>query len=161
MVVTSSRLHAVRYMLAFQRYIAARGYPDVRPLVALSGIVHDKKTGLDYTEPRMNPDCVTGKPIGELEMLYGYGRFLLPHLHVGDTQTPVRLADEVALEYYRADRSFSGAIDLRDGESVPLKPSNEVGTGKAADPPAPLSAIIKALNPNGLVQLISEPFLNP
>jgi type I restriction enzyme R subunit len=37
MVVTSSRLHAVRYMLAFQRYIGKNGYTDVRPLVAFSG----------------------------------------------------------------------------------------------------------------------------
>ncbi len=328
MVVTGSRLHAVRYMLAFQRYISAHGYPDVRPLVAFSGTVRDPKSHLEHTEPRMNPDCVTGKPIGEaalperfdssdynlllvadkyqtgfdqpkllamyvdkrldgvqavqtlsrlnrnlpgkdaqfvldfvnkaedifkafkpyfdvahleetsdpallnrlkheldqtqvyhwreveafarvfyraperqapadhaamekqlqpavdrfrelpddearqafldrlrgfvrayaflsqiipyadqeLEMLYSFGRFLLPHLHVGDAETPVRLADEVALEYYRADRAFSGLIDLRDGDPVPLKPTKDIGTGRAEDPPAPLSEIIKALN---------------
>ena len=39
MVVTSSRLHAVRYKLAFERYIAEHGYTDVRPLVAFSGTV--------------------------------------------------------------------------------------------------------------------------
>jgi type I restriction enzyme R subunit len=81
----------------------------------------------------------------ELEMLYSFGRFLLPHLQA-DKGTPVRLSDEVALEYYRADRTFSGAIDLRDGDPALLKPSNDVGTGKANDPPAPLSQIIKALN---------------
>ena len=37
MVVTSSRLSAVRYMQAFQRYIAEQGYEDVRPLVAWGG----------------------------------------------------------------------------------------------------------------------------
>ena len=37
MVVTSGRLHAVRYMQAFQRYIGEQGYDDVRPLVAFSG----------------------------------------------------------------------------------------------------------------------------
>ena len=65
MVVTSSRLHAVRYMQAFQGYITERGYNDVRPLVAFSGTVTDPDTGEDYTEPGMNTDIVTGKPISE------------------------------------------------------------------------------------------------
>ena len=37
MVVTSSRLHAVRYKLAIDKYIAEKGYTDVRALVAFSG----------------------------------------------------------------------------------------------------------------------------
>ena len=65
MVVTSSRLHAVRYKLAFERYIAENGYTDIRPLVAFSGTVRDPDTGLEYTEPGMNTDVVTGKPISE------------------------------------------------------------------------------------------------
>lgn len=65
MVVTSSRLHAVRYMQAFQRYIAEHGYTDVRSLVAFSGTVHDPDTGQDYTEPGMNKDVITGQSISE------------------------------------------------------------------------------------------------
>ena len=65
MVVTSSRLHAVRYMKAFKKYIAERGYDDVRPLVAFSGTVHDPDIGEDFTEPGMNTEAVTGKPISE------------------------------------------------------------------------------------------------
>ena len=65
MVITASRLHAVRYMQAFQRYIAEHGYRDIRPLVAFSGTVHDSDTGEDFTEPGMNTDVVTGRPIGE------------------------------------------------------------------------------------------------
>ena len=65
MVVTSSRLHAVRYMKAFQEYISEQGYDDVHPLVAFSGKVVDPEGGLDYTEPGMNLDRVSGKPIGE------------------------------------------------------------------------------------------------
>lgn len=68
MVVTGSRLHAVRYMLAFQTYIAEHGYIDVRPLVAFSGKVTDDETGLKYTEPGMNVDVVTGKSIGESQL---------------------------------------------------------------------------------------------
>ena len=65
MVVTSSRLHAVRYKLAFERYLDENGYTGIRPLVAFSGTVCDPETGADYTEPGMNIDVVTGKPIGE------------------------------------------------------------------------------------------------
>ena len=68
MVVASSRLHAVRYMQAFQLYIQQRGYHDVRPLVAFSGSVEDPATGKSYTEPAMNIDIVTGKPIGEMAL---------------------------------------------------------------------------------------------
>ena len=65
MVVASSRLHAVRYMNAFNDYIDAQGYNDVRPLVAFSGTVVDPDTGAEYTEPKMNVDMVSGKPISE------------------------------------------------------------------------------------------------
>jgi len=52
MVVTGSRLHAVRYKLELDRYIKERGYTDVRSLVAFSGTVIDE--GLEWTEPGMN-----------------------------------------------------------------------------------------------------------
>jgi type I restriction enzyme, R subunit len=65
MVVTSSRLHAKRYMEAFKRYIADHGYTDVRPLVAFSGTVVDPDTGEEFTEPGMNIDPVTGRSISE------------------------------------------------------------------------------------------------
>ena len=52
MVVTSSRLHAVRYLNEFKRYIKAHGYDDLDVLVAFSGEVHDD--GESYTEEKMN-----------------------------------------------------------------------------------------------------------
>lgn len=52
MVVTSSRLHAVRYLNEFKRYIKAHGYDDLDVLVAFSGEVHDD--GENYTEEKMN-----------------------------------------------------------------------------------------------------------
>jgi type I restriction enzyme R subunit len=73
MVVTSSRLHAVRYKLAFDRYLERHGYSDIRPLVAFSGTVKDPETGLEYTEPSMNIDCVTGKPISEAQLPERFG----------------------------------------------------------------------------------------
>jgi type I restriction enzyme R subunit len=338
MVVTSSRLHAVRYKLAFDRYIADNGYTDIRPLVAFSGTVRDPETGLEYTEPGMNIDVITGKPIGEsqlperfnspdyqvllvankyqtgfdqpllhtmyvdkrldgvqavqtlsrlnrmiagkdapfvldfvndaenifrafkpyydktelaegsdpaklealkheldqaqvyhrseveafaqifykpperqtpadhahmqrhlqpavdrykaiedenerrefheklsayvkvysflsqiipyadpeLEMLYSYGRFLLPHLQLDRDATVIRLGDEVALQYYRLERIFSGAIDLREGEAQAIRSPTEVGTGKAKEEKAPLSEIIQILNERFGTQFTEE-----
>jgi len=327
MVVTSSRLHAVRYMQAFERYIAHNNYTDVRPLVAFSGIVRDPDTGLEYTEPGMNADVVTGKAIGEdqlpgrfdsldynillvankyqtgfdqpllhtmyvdkrldgvqavqtlsrlnrkipgkdapfvldfvndeeniyrafkpyydrtelreasdpnkleglkheldqvqvyhwseveafaavfykpvqqqapadhaqmqryiqpavdrfmglddeerqefrdklsgyvkvyaflsqiipysdqeLEMLYSFGRFLLPHLPTGRDTAPLKLGDEVELQYYRLERISSGAIRVSEGDAQGVKSPTDVGTGRAADERVPLSEIINILN---------------
>ena len=328
MVVTASRLHAVRYKLAFDRYIEDHGYTDVQPLVAFSGTVIDDKTGLEYTEPGMNKDVVTGKPIGEkqlpdrfdssdyqillvankyqtgfdqpllhtmyvdkrldgvqavqtlsrlnrmipgkdapfvldfvnkaediyaafkpyydttnlqessdagtletlkhelnqtqiyhwseveafaqifyrapekqspadharmerhlqpavdrfraiedeeqrkefrdklsgyvrmyaflsqiipytdaeLEMLYSFGRFLLPKLPLDRDGQMVKVGEEVALQYYRLERVYSGAINLDEGESQGVKSPTEVGTAKAKDEKAPLSEIIQVLN---------------
>lgn len=328
MVVTTSRLHAVRYKLAFERYLAENRYTDVRPLVAFSGTVCDPDTGQEYTEPGMNTDVVTGKPISEaalparfetpdyqvllvankyqtgfdqpllhtmyvdkrldgvqavqtlsrlnrmipgkdapfvldfvndaenifrafkpyfdktelaatsepsqlealkheldsaqvyhrseveafaqvfykptarqasadhahmqrhlqpavdrwkalpegdprakfreqlsgyvkvyaflsqivpyadpdLEMLYSFGRFLLPHLPVDQDATIVKVGDEVALQYYRLERVSSGAIEVREGEPQYVSSPTEVGTGKAKDEQAPLSEIIEVLN---------------
>ncbi|MDA8239028.1 MAG: type I restriction endonuclease [Nitrospiraceae bacterium] len=328
MVVTSSRLHAVRYMLAFQRYIKENGYSDIRLLVAFSGTVKDPETALEYTEPGMNIDIITHKPISEaalperfdtpdyqvllvadkyqtgydqpllhtmyvdkrldgvqavqtlsrlnrtvlgkdapfvldfrnsaediykafkpyydatslqdssdpqkletlkheldqaqvyywseveafakvfykspetqnpsdhahmqrhlqpavdrfkaikeddkrvefrdklssyvsvyaflsqiipyadpeLEMLYSYGKFLLPHLPSGRDKEVVRISDEVGLHYYRLERVFSGAIALEEGAPYGVKSPTDVGTGKAKDEKAPLSEIIRVLN---------------
>ena len=52
MVVTGSRLHAVRYKQAFDKYIKEKGYDGLNALVAFSGTVEDK--GASYTEPEMN-----------------------------------------------------------------------------------------------------------
>ncbi|MDD2711072.1 MAG: DEAD/DEAH box helicase family protein [Verrucomicrobiae bacterium] len=328
MVVTSSRLHAVRYMQAFERYIAENKYTDIRPLAAFSGTVKDPDTGIEYTEPGMNTDCVSGKPISEkqlperfaspdyqvllvankyqtgfdqpllcamyvdkrldgvqavqtlsrlnrkipgkenpfvldfvnkagdiyrafkpyydatslqegsdpqqlenlkheldaaqiyfwseveafsrvfykpaamqnaqdhaemqlhlqpavdrfnaleddakrnefreklsgyaniysfmsqiipygdpaLEMLYSFGRFLLPHLPIDRDPSRVKIGDEVGLQYYRLQRIYAGEIALRVGEPEGVKSPTDVGTGKAKEEKAPLSEIIKTLN---------------
>jgi len=53
MVVTKSRLHAVRYKLAFDKYLREKGYPH-KAIVAFSGTVKDVDTKLEYTESQMN-----------------------------------------------------------------------------------------------------------
>lgn len=338
MVVTSSRLHAVRFKLAFESYIKENGYTDIRPLVAFSGTVRDPETDLDYTEPGMNTDVITSKPIGEgqlperfdspdyqvllvankyqtgydqpllhtmyvdkrldgvqavqtlsrlnrmipgkdapfvldfvneaedifrafkpyydktglrpgsdpsqlerlkheldqaqiyhwseveafaqvfykpperqspadhahmqrhlqpavdrfrgvedaekrqafwdklngyvkmyaflsqiipygdpeLEMLYSYGRFLLPHLPLDREAITVKLGDEVELQYYRLERVHAGPIDLKQGDAQAVKSPTEVGTGKAKDEKAPLSEIIEVLNERFGTQFTEE-----
>ena len=54
MVVTNSRLEAVRYKQSFDRYIAEKGYP-IKTLVAFSGTVMDDRIpDTSYTEEHMN-----------------------------------------------------------------------------------------------------------
>jgi type I restriction enzyme, R subunit len=54
MVVTGSRLEAVRYKQSFDRYIQEKGYA-IKSLVAFSGtVLDDKLPGASYTEPGMN-----------------------------------------------------------------------------------------------------------
>ena len=52
MVITSSRLAAVRYYHEVKRYIEERKYNDVQVLVAFSGAVQDGDE--EYTEPKLN-----------------------------------------------------------------------------------------------------------
>lgn len=56
MLVTGSRLHAVRYYFEFQKYIKKMGYTDLGVLVAFSGTVKDNITGeiKEYTEENIN-----------------------------------------------------------------------------------------------------------
>jgi type I restriction enzyme R subunit len=52
MVVTRSRLHAVRYKQAIDKYLKDKKYNDIGTLVAFSGTVNDD--GIPYTEVGMN-----------------------------------------------------------------------------------------------------------
>jgi type I restriction enzyme R subunit len=65
MVVTASRLHAVRYKQAFDTYIKEHRYEDIKALVAFSGTVKDDKIkDVEYTESSMN-DPVKSSEIAE------------------------------------------------------------------------------------------------
>lgn len=62
MVVTGSRIQAVRYKQAFDQYLGDHGYDDVRCLVAFSGEVKDDKVPtVTYTEPAMNQGIKEGE----------------------------------------------------------------------------------------------------
>jgi type I restriction enzyme R subunit len=60
MIVTSSRLHAVRYRLAMDAHLRAIGSP-FKALVAFTDVVKDPKDGQEYTEAKMNgfPEAAT------------------------------------------------------------------------------------------------------
>ena len=73
MVVSSSRLHAVRYKQAFDKYIADKGYTGIKTLVAFSGTVIDPDIAdVEYTESGMNVDS-KGKHIREKELPERFG----------------------------------------------------------------------------------------
>ena len=73
MVVTGSRLEAVRYKQSFDRYVREKGYA-IRSLVAFSGAVEDDRLpGVTYTEEQMN-DGLREKELPE--------RFAAPGCHV-------------------------------------------------------------------------------
>jgi type I restriction enzyme R subunit len=52
MIVTGSRLHAVRYKEEIDRYIKEKGYTNLKTLVAFSGTVN--ADGIEYTEAGIN-----------------------------------------------------------------------------------------------------------
>jgi type I restriction enzyme, R subunit len=61
MIVTSSRLHAVRYKLAVDKALKKLGSP-YKALVAFTDVVKATKDGQEYTEAKMNgfPEAATG-----------------------------------------------------------------------------------------------------
>jgi type I restriction enzyme R subunit len=81
-----------------------------------------------------------------LEMLYSFGRFLLPHLPLDRDDERVKISDEVSLQYYRLQRTYTGEITLREGEPEGVKSPTDVGTGRSKEEKAPLSEIIQVLN---------------
>jgi type I restriction enzyme, R subunit len=65
MVVTASRLHAVRYYFEFKNYIEKKGYDDMDVLVAFSGSVQDQNE--EYSEEQLNK-TKEGKRIKENQL---------------------------------------------------------------------------------------------
>lgn len=53
MVVTSSRPHVIRYKEAFDKYLADKGYTDIKALVAFTSFT-DRETGITYSESEIN-----------------------------------------------------------------------------------------------------------
>ncbi|MCK5545659.1 MAG: type I restriction endonuclease subunit R, partial [Desulfobulbaceae bacterium] len=70
MVVTGSRLHAKRYFDEFKRYIKAKGYNEIKILVAFSGKVIDDDWPDGVTEPQL-----TGFGEKELPEVFGQNEY--------------------------------------------------------------------------------------
>ncbi|OLS19702.1 MAG: Type I restriction enzyme EcoR124II R protein [Candidatus Heimdallarchaeota archaeon LC_2] len=57
MLVTSSRLHALRYKIVFDKYIKDNAYKDIKTLIAFSGTLTDTESATpdkEYTEASIN-----------------------------------------------------------------------------------------------------------
>ncbi len=119
MVVTASRAHAVKYFQAIKRYIASKGYQDVKPLVAFSGEI--TIGGEKYTEPMLN--SADGRHISESQ---------LPGYFAGDDYNMLVVAekyqtgfDEPRLHSMFVDKGLKGVKAVQT-----LSRLNRVATGK-------------------------------
>ncbi len=117
MVVTSSRLHAVRYKQALDTYITKQGYQDLATLVAFSGTVIDEK-GFTYTEPGMNhfPESQTAEHfagdgyqvlIVAEKFQTGYDQPLLHTMYVEKVLTNLNAVQTLS----RLNRPYPGKVD--------------------------------------------------
>jgi type I restriction enzyme R subunit len=122
MVVTASRLHAVRYHQAITKVIAEKGYDKgvspMRALVALSGTVTDPDSTVEYREPLMNgfpesqlPERFAGPEYGLLVVAEKYQTgFDQPLLHT--MYVAKKLADVKAVQTLsRLNRIAPGKTD--------------------------------------------------
>lgn len=82
----------------------------------------------------------------DLEKLYTYLRFLLTKLPRRESGPAFQLDGEVELQYYRLQKISEGQIDLKQGETSPLRGPDEVGTGRPGDDEIKLSELIDILN---------------
>lgn len=116
MVVTSSRLHAARYKLAFDEYIKKKGYKNIKTLVAFTGTVRDG--GIEYTEPQMNGFRETELPArfetDEYQILLvaekyqtGFDQPLLHTMYVDKKLSGVKAVQTLS----RLNRTYPGKVD--------------------------------------------------
>lgn len=116
MLVTGSRLHAVRYYFAFRDYIKQRGYTDLGVLVAFSGTVEDQ--GAEYTEEHLNQIPETELPekfgTGEYQLLLvaekyqtGFDQPLLHTMYVDKKLHGVKAVQTLS----RINRMYPGKTD--------------------------------------------------
>jgi len=82
----------------------------------------------------------------DLEKTYTFVRNLIAKLPPADDGGPFVLEDEVSLRYYRLQQITDGTIDLKQGETYPLKGPTDVGTSAVADAPVALSSLVEKLN---------------
>ena len=83
----------------------------------------------------------------ELEKLYAYLRFLFKKLpKTGDYRMP-ELEDEIALEFYRLEKTFEGSIDLEKDSIIEQKPIVSASTKRSFEEKlVQLSTLIEKIN---------------
>lgn len=82
----------------------------------------------------------------ELEKLYVFGRLLATKLPKRKVEDPLDLDGDVALTYYRLNKTFEGSAILYAGETAQVYGADALGTGRDKPEEAPLSEVIQALN---------------
>jgi type I restriction enzyme R subunit len=124
MVVVGSRLEAVRWQLAMQKYIQSRGY-RLSALVAFSGEVNDKESGEDpFTEmsKALNPN-LRGRDIREAFKTDEYQILLVANKFQTGFDQPLlcgmyvdkRLGGIQAVQTLsRLNRAYSGTFGIKD-----------------------------------------------
>ena len=95
-----------------------------RPLVAFSGTVHDPDTGEAFTEPGMNTDVVTGRPISESALP---GRFASPDYQILLVAEKYQTGfDQPLLQAMYVDKRLDGVQAVQT-----LSRLNRIAPGKA------------------------------
>ena len=124
MVVTSSRLHAVRYKEAIDRYLAQQNYSDLRALVAFSGKVIDDE--ITYSEAFMNgfPESETAERFAtdDYQVLIvaekfqtGFDQPLLHTMYVDKVLTGLNAVQTLSrLNRTRDDKEDTFVLDFRN-----------------------------------------------
>jgi type I restriction enzyme, R subunit len=143
MVVTASRLHAVRYKLALDKYIASNGY-DIKVLAAFSGTVWDGPA--DWTESKMNgfPESQTAEQFDtdEYQLLVvaekfqtGFDQPLLYAMYVDKTLTGLAAVQTLSrLNRIHEGKDGTFVLDFRN-EAEDVRKSFESWYGKTIAPP--------------------------
>jgi len=96
----------------------------------------------------------------EMEMLYSFGRFLLPLLPKDGGDDEITHPEyEVDLAKYRTQKIGEGVIDLTVGDSLGVESITAAGTGRVVDEKKPLSEIIEIVNERFGTQFTEEDIL--
>ena len=145
MVVTSSRLHAVRYKQAIDRHIHEKGYTDIAALVAFSGkVIADDG---EFTEPGMNrvPEARTAEEFAsdDYQVLVvaekfqtGFDQPLLHTMYVDKVLTGLATVQTLSrLNRIHPLKTETFVLDFRN-DAEQIKDAFEPYYGKTIAPPS-------------------------